>query len=72
MPLEILKQHLFSFLITKNVKQLIPVLMLFSAIDSSECSGTILTGIKTIKYVIHVALDKTEMKSIGIFVGSAL
>lgn len=50
--LEILKQHWFSFHITKKLRERTHVLMLCLVTGSSGCFGTILTGIKTIKYVI--------------------
>ena len=51
-PLEILKQLWFSFHITQKPRQHTHVQMLCLVIGSSECFGIILTGTKTIMYVI--------------------
>ena len=66
-PLEILKQHSFSFLITKNVKQLILVLMLSLATDLSGCFGTTLTGTRIIRYTMATCSNLSDYCTSKVF-----
>lgn len=66
-PLEILKQHLFSFLITKNVKQLILVPMLSLATDLSGCFGTTLTGTRIIRYTMATCSNLSDYCTSKVF-----
>ena len=66
-PLEILKQHSFSFLITKNVKQLILVPMLSLATDLSGCFGTTLTGSRIIRYTMATCSNLSDYCTSKVF-----